>query len=403
MKENDVVKNIREKVVIYYSHQGKKFRISTGVDWKKGDEHENKKKWKSLEDKMRTLITQYVVNDPKGKNPPVEWLQREMERPEEKENNTLMEWYETFYDGKKNLDRVEKGTLKGYENLRTALYDFERTLNHPLQFEDISPDFFAEFQAFLSKPREKDKGSNNSNTIQKRMVCLKTFMKYIEETKEVFKFSKEVKDYSGFAKTYKINSVVLSAKELKFIYLLPLKLKMQEQIRDLFILQCMTGLRYSDLHDLTKYDINSGVIEREAIKTRDELRIPLNDIAIEIFEKYNYELPKYESQVVNRVIKDILKDKPEFQVLEQIKTKYYNKETVVETVEKWTLISTHTARRTFITNSILEGLIINDIMKMTGHQKLETLQVYIEKYKPVSKADVNRLNFMKSSKKSPKK
>jgi len=185
--------------------------------------------------------------------------------------------------------------------------------------------------------------------------------------------------------------------------LLPLKLKMQEQIRDLFILQCMTGLRYSDLHDLTKYDINSGVIEREAIKTRDELRIPLNDIAIEIFEKYNYELPKYESQVVNRVIKDILKDKPEFQVLEQIKTKYYNKETVVETVEKWTLISTHTARRTFITNSILEGLIINDIMKMTGHQKLETLQVYIEKYKPVSKADVNRLNFMKSSKKSPKK
>ncbi|MCX6270974.1 MAG: hypothetical protein NTU44_07100 [Bacteroidetes bacterium] len=40
---------------------------------------------------------------------------------------------------------------------------------------------------------------------------------------------------------------------------------------------------------------------------------------------------------------------------------------------------------------------------MTGHQKLETLQVYIEKYKPVSKADVKRLNFMKAPRKKVEK
>ena len=46
-------------------------------------------------------------------------------------------------------------------------------------------------------------------------------------------------------------------------------------------------------------------------------------------------------------------------------------------MEKWQLITTHTARRSGATNMYENGVPLLEIMQITGHTKLDTLQNYL--------------------------
>ena len=79
----------------------------------------------------------------------------------------------------------------------------------------------------------------------------------------------------------KIHSLKLSGKE--------------EIVKDVFILQCWTGQRFSDMLSLNKGIVkdtdNGQILEIVQTKRTRRVAIPLFPVALEILKKYDFNLP----------------------------------------------------------------------------------------------------------------
>jgi integrase len=61
-------------------------------------------------------------------------------------------------------------------------------------------------------------------------------------------------------------------------------------------------------------------------------------------------------------------------------------------IPKYKLIASHTGRRTFITNSILAGIPLSVIQRITGHKKLVTLQKYVDIAEGIKVEEMEKLS-----------
>lgn len=157
------------------------------------------------------------------------------------------------------------------------------------------------------------------------------------------------------------------------------------KIRDLFLLGCYTGLRFSDYHTIKEENIIELIIDDEKFsalmitqkKTKQDVTVPLfnNDI-LSILKKYGGRAPKVSISSFNREIKNICR-------MAGITQKVKIKEIVGGREScKWTtkdrLVSSHTARRTCITNLYLSGkLDTAQIRDISGHRSEQAFQRYL--------------------------
>jgi integrase len=113
--------------------------------------------------------------------------------------------------------------------------------------------------------------------------------------------------------------------------------------------------------------------------------IPVHEMVLTILTKYDFVLPKPISiQKSNSHLKEICKKLPSLNKRESIEYTKGGKQ-VMETLEKYKLISSHTARRSFATNSYLKGHKTGDIMAVTGHKTESSFNRYI-RVTPMEKA-----------------
>lgn len=173
-------------------------------------------------------------------------------------------------------------------------------------------------------------------------------------------------------------SIALSMNEITRIYYYTGLTKKQEKIRDLFIVGCLTGMRYSDYSTLTSDNIQNDIIIKKTKKTGVTVHVPMHSYIKELLEKYNGELPKDISiQHFNRSIKTICKkigltDKVVF-------TRTVGHNVVTDTYEMWQVISSHTARRSAATNMYNSGRMKTlQIMLITGHTTEKNFFRYIK-------------------------
>lgn len=177
------------------------------------------------------------------------------------------------------------------------------------------------------------------------------------------------------------NAVFLSMNEISRIYYYKFekrdKRKAKERIRDLFVLGCLTALRYSDYSTLTKENFQGDYLVKRTKKTNVDVKVPLHDYVKEIFAKYNGKIPNGLCiQYVNKYLKVIMKEIG----LNDLVTYSYTQGGKLKTVtrEKWELISSHTARRSAATNMYLTGRMKTfEIMKLTGHRSEQNFFRYI--------------------------
>ncbi|MCD7938681.1 MAG: site-specific integrase [Bacteroides intestinalis] len=177
------------------------------------------------------------------------------------------------------------------------------------------------------------------------------------------------------------SAVFLSMNEIARIYYYKFekqdKRRAKERIRDLFVVGCLTALRYSDYSTLTKDNYQGDYIIKRTKKTNVDVKIPAHDYVKEIFAKYNGSIPcglciQYFNKYLKVIMREIgLNDKVTYSF-----TKGGKLETV--TREKWELISSHTARRSAATNMYLTGRMKTlEIMKLTGHRTEQNFFRYI--------------------------
>ncbi|MBQ5844896.1 MAG: site-specific integrase, partial [Alistipes sp.] len=122
---------------------------------------------------------------------------------------------------------------------------------------------------------------------------------YISTNPITFKFHKD-----------KVEKEPLTLEEVRRIRTVKLGSRRIENIRDLFILQCYTGLAFRDMSCFSEKDIKIDKdgkewIVKERIKTGITALIPILPVVKEILIKYNYHLPTLTNQKYNSYLKEI--------------------------------------------------------------------------------------------------
>jgi site-specific recombinase XerD len=156
--------------------------------------------------------------------------------------------------------------------------------------------------------------------------------------------------------------------ELEMLRTKSISIQRLDQVRDIFLFSCYTGLSYSDVMVLSAKDISIGIDGEQWIftnrtKTGTASRIPLLPVAKEILEKY-----ADQSQIVNcgRLLPKLTNQRLNSYLKEIGDLCGFNKE-----------LTFHCARHTFATTvTLTNGVPIETVGKMLGHKKLRTTQIY---------------------------
>ena len=163
----------------------------------------------------------------------------------------------------------------------------------------------------------------------------------------------------------KVDRGYLTEQEMNKIIQKKFPTKRLEQVRDIFIFSCFTGLAYIDVKELTKnhirisFDGNIWIMTKRH-KTKVNVNVPLMDIPKKILQKYEGELP----------------DDKILPVLSNQKMNAYLKE-IADVCGITKNLTFHLARHTFATTVTLsKGIPIETVSKMLGHTNIQTTQIY---------------------------
>jgi len=264
--------------------------------------------------------------------------------------------------------RMGESFMKNYKTIIFHLNEFSEKNDVLIYINSINEEFLDDFIIYLEEKKLRLNYIKGLITSIKTMVRKSAIYGYmVDPTYDDINVDSE--------ETF---SVYLSMNEITRIYYFKGLSKKQERIRDLFIIGCLTALRYSDYSTLTKDNFKNDFIIKTTKKTNKKVILPIHDYVREIFNKYDGEIIYGLSiQHFNRYIKMICK---KIGLTDSI-TYNYTKggKLITETKEKWELISSHTARRSSVTNMYLTGRLKTfEIMSITGHTTEKSFFRYIK-------------------------
>lgn len=162
------------------------------------------------------------------------------------------------------------------------------------------------------------------------------------------------------------------------------KIETLERVRDMFVLGCNLGQRYSDLVRISPENFRNGAFSIVQQKTGNKCFVPINDMSIDskitwaILEKYNYYAP-YTGDInnYNTYLHELLRHIGEDFLDEVHIDNKINGVITRETKYRYQLISSHSARRSFATINTLRNIPRNKILRATGHSSEKAFNRYI--------------------------
>lgn len=324
----------------------------------------------------------------------------EKKRIEDEKNRLIWPFLIQFVDdiksGARKIggDDYAPGTCKAWKSYIGVYEGFDPL--HKFEWSDIDRAFVSRYINYLQKYGYMAKVVNKHLTNLKALINA-AFIDGIHDNQRAASFivKKKVEDRDKAVEIY------LTEEELQALYEMPLT-GTNDHIRDVFLIGCYTCQRVSDYNNLNADNFETTrkgtrIIRLVQQKTKTEVTIPiLNENLITICEKYGYNIPKANEQVLNRYIKDILKDLSE--QLPSLKEKVPTKLTMKQKeglrkekkepetdlngnviVPRYDCVTSHTARRTGITNMYLSHkYTILQMMHVSGHKTQKTFMDYIK-------------------------
>jgi len=291
-------------------------------------------------------------------NMKAKWYGTSLERP-----RMLMDVFKQHNEQMKALVNSEFSplTLERYETSfrHTQAYMKWKFKVDDIDIKKLNYEFISDYEFWLKSKRKCDHN---------------TSVKYLSNFKKIIHICikngwLERDPFVGFKMTKReVERPFLVQEELKRIIDKQFVAARMNQVKDIFIFCCYTGLAYADVEKLTREEITTGIDSEKWIwtsrqKTDTATRIPLLSQALEILDRYKDDpqcaikgrlLPVLSNQKMNTYLKEIAD--------------------ACDITKKMTF---HTARHTFATTVTLSnGVPIETVGKMLGHRNLKTTQHY---------------------------
>lgn len=322
------------------------------------------------------------------------WLEKQIDhffnRKEITDLNYFVNFAEYYFEKLPTTKRhdgsvgVTKATLTKIRTIITKVSNFETHKKKKLLLTDIDLKFHDDFIFYLSKVEKL-----NFNTIGKYIQFVKTIV--YEAKNQDFNISQEIEKKEFRPIKEKTTFTTLSEKEINLIFEKDLtEFPYLDNARDWLIIGVWTGARASDLLSFTKKKINNDFIEYVAKKTNQKIVLPLHWQVKAILEKNNGFPRKISTQKYNDYIKKVCQKVGLTEKIEGAKTIDINNTEKTKKknpslyrkqkgfFEKWELVSTHIARRSFATNHYGK-LPTPVLMSATGHTTEKMFLAYIGK------------------------
>lgn len=336
-----------------------------------------------------------------GNNPPIEEFKNELDKvlnPNKVSKATKMDFFSFFksiIEESKIGTRlnplgkpISPNTIKTYVTTYQHLLDYQKTIKRKIDFNAIDLDFYLDYKKYLIENLKLA-----TNSIGKHIQIIKLLMN--DATERGLNTNLAFKSKRFVTVREKVDSVYLKENELSILGCYDLSAEPRlEKVRDLFLIGCYTGLRFSDFSIFNPKAIQERMIEIKQQKTSENIVVPIRDEVAKILDKYNGSLPTIISnQKMNLYLKEICE---KIDCLQAKETITYTKggQSIIQNIEKYKLISTHTARRSFCTNEYLAGTPTITIMAISGHKTEKSFMRYI-KVTPKEHAKLLQLSWDK--------
>lgn len=278
----------------------------------------------------------------------------------ETKQRSLLELFRRHNDDFSKLIGVSKSksTLEKYQRCYHRLEDFMKSQYRisDIAIKEIKHEFITDFETYL-----RANSKCNENTTAKFMQTFRRIILIAKNNGWIF-----VDPFANYKiRLKRVDRGYLTDQEIQRILNKEFSTSRLEQVRDLFIFSCFTGLSYIDVKQLRSKDIclsfdNKPWIMTKRQKTDTPVNVPLLKTPLSILKKYEGSLPN-----------DLL-----LPVLSNQKMNAYLKE-IADLCGIDKNLTFHVARHTFATTTTLsKGIPIETVSKMLGHTNISTTQIY---------------------------
>lgn len=397
----------RDKSAIYIliSTKGSKYRRSTGESTLVKFWNAKKKRVKSTSDNPTSIITNDILNKLESAAvratahfkeyyhapSPTEFfavMDKEFFQDDPTVDKTplfaeYLQIYIDRYKGSKDTSTVRK-----YVTTLNKIIAFEKVSHSKLRFEDINIEFYNNFKKWFYNLGYSDNYFGN---------IIKVIKQVYKEARIVDKFhnGEDIAHRDFITVRKSADSIYLTEQELTKIKHLDIseelilhkypeitivkarqKIQSLKKVRNRFLVGAYTGLRVSDYGRLCDINIDGDFIRIKTTKTKQDLIIPIHHAIADIVADGLNEKNKLSDQKMNKHLKELgwlagIDDVVVF-------NKSVGGETKEVIYKKYELISTHTARRSFATNSYKAGVNTMSIRAITGHTTETEFMKYIK-------------------------
>lgn len=301
-----------------------------------------------------------------------------VEQPKEK-RVLITDFFQTMIDDSKNKKRLSQegkaltpATISSYESTQKHFAEFQSKGRRKYYLTDIDQKLLDSLYSYFT-----DELKMAFNGVGKYMKTLRTMMNYARHKKLI---GADVLIDNKVKVTHESpDNIYLTDNDIADLYAIKeFDSPLYEVVRDLFVIGCLTGLRFSDYSTLSKARFNNGFMSLTQQKTQNRVTIPIHSTVKEILAKYPEGLPKCPpNQVFNRYLKELGKKLPQLNTdFEKVLTRGGVADP--KTYKKYELLQSHSARRSFSTNEYLNGTPTITIMAITGHRTEKSFLAYIK-------------------------
>lgn len=274
-----------------------------------------------------------------------------------------------FVLGEQRLERLRaEGRYSCFRSTRAVLHKlslFQK--GKPLPLNEVSPELMEQFQQFLAM-----KMGNSRNTI-------------VENIKVVQRLLEEGGIHRNLCSALNLGRIqtprtYLLESELEQMMALRIKEGSEEfMARDIFFIECRTGLRISDLLLLKWQSCQDGVFRLMMQKTHRSIEVPMTEGVKNILSRYRTLFSK-DNDYVFPLLAGSENEKDDFLLSKKV---VYATARVNVLIKRLAAraglgkpLSTHVGRHTFATMLLSKGASIYEIKELLGHSDVKVTQVY---------------------------